>query len=105
VGLVSIVKAHGYGKKLLERLRENLRSRKLECISFCYEHNRGFYAKCGIKVLYGAAKFFREPMGSLWAISDDDDVLDINLSPQNLRILESLNAKNLAYLVPYEDLK
>lgn len=100
VGLVSLVKGSGYGKELLTHLRANQQSRDIECIGFCYAHNRGFYQKCGIEVLEGYAKFFKEPSEKKgeWIASDDDDVICVNLSAATILQIKGLNKANFAYL-------
>lgn len=102
VGFVSIVQGKGYGKELITRVRETLKKQGSECIGFCFKRNRGFYEKCGVRVLEDYAKYFMEPAdadGSM-QVSVDDDVVDINLSLKTYIAIMCLKADNKkAYLV------
>jgi N-acetylglutamate synthase-like GNAT family acetyltransferase len=98
VGLVSIVEGRGYGKFLLENMKKNLVERNVECIGFCFEHNRGFYSKCGIEVMEGKAKFFLEEQEDRLVPSEDDDVININLKPETREAIINLTKDNPAIL-------
>jgi hypothetical protein len=102
VGLVSLVQKKGYGKIILEKLKIDLMQNNKECVGFCFSYNRGFYEKCGIEVLPGVAKYFKERDGEAWRDAEDDDVINVYLSEINREMILGLNAGNNAYLIEVE---
>lgn len=99
VGLAALEKGKGYGKEIVLRLIESLKDRNIECIGFCYEHNRGFYEKCGVEVLTGLAKFFLEKHGDECVLSDDDDVINVTLTEKLRSEIFKLSYESPAYIV------
>jgi hypothetical protein len=43
----------------------------------------------------------RQPEGEEWLIPADDDLLILNLSEENTRILQNLSPENLGYLIVF----
>src|ERR1700681_3785704 len=66
VGFVTIVILKGYGKMLLDHIKENLNNRKIEAIGFCKNKNSVFYENSGFKVFYNKVKFLREKKDEKW---------------------------------------
>ncbi|PZU86011.1 MAG: hypothetical protein DI529_09185 [Chryseobacterium sp.] len=99
VGLVSVEKAKGYGSLLLNKMVTNLKEKEIETIGFCKKELRPFYEKNNIQILYGKGIFITEFDNNKWLDSDDDDILIINTSEENIDILRSLNKQNKAILV------
>ena len=99
VGLVSVDKARGYGSFLLSKMVTNLSEREIESVGFCKKQLRPFYEKNNIKILYGKGVFITEFDNNQWTDSDDDDILVINTSEENINILRSLNEQNKAILI------
>lgn len=99
VGLVAIIKMKGYGKQLIDCIKENLSARKVEAIGFCEKPLRPFYEKIGVEILVGKAKWVQENIGDKWTSSTDDDILNLTLSSANVKLLEGLDKKNLAFLI------
>ena len=99
VGLVAAERGKGHGKKLMQQICHNLRERKIESIGFCNGALRPFYEACGVTVLRDRARYIYEQADAAWAPSEDDDILDINLLPENVTRLRALNEHNVAYFV------
>lgn len=99
VGFVSIEKAKRYGSFLLNKIVENLTDRKIETIGFCKKDLRPFYEKSNIQILYGKGVFITEFENDEWIDSDDDDILILNASEENINILQNLNEQNKAILI------
>jgi len=103
VGLVSVEKTKGYGSFLLNKMVTNLKEREIDTIGFCKLELRPFYERNDIQILYGKGIFITEFDNNKWIDSDDDDILIINTSEENINILQSLNEQNKAIL--YNDLE
>lgn len=99
VGFVSIEKAKRYGSFLLNKIVENLTDRKIETIGFCKKDLRPFYEKSNIQILYEKGIFITEFENNEWIDSDDDDILILNASEENINILQNLNEQNKAILI------
>ncbi len=99
VGFVSIEKAKKYGSFLLNKIIANLNERKIETIGFCKMDLRPFYEKNNIQILYGKGIFITEFENNEWIDSDDDDILILNDSEENINILQNLNEQNKAILI------
>jgi len=99
VGLVSVEKTKGYGRFLLNKMVKNLKEREIESIGFCKSELRPFYEKNKIQILYGKGIFITEFDNNQWTDSEDDDILIINTSEENINILRSLNEQNKAILM------
>lgn len=99
VGFVSIEKAKGYGSFLLDKIVANLTDRKIETIGFCKTDLRAFYEKSNVQILYGKGIFITEFENNEWIDSDDDDILILNASEENINILQNLNEQNKAILI------
>lgn len=99
VGLVSVEKTKGYGNFLLNEIVTNLKEREIETIGFCKLELRTFYERNDIQILYGKGIFITEFDSNKWIDSDDDDILIINTSEENINILQNLNEQNKAILV------
>ena len=99
VGLVSIEKGKGYGKKLMSCIKQNLSKRKIEVIGFCGKEVRPFYKKCGIPVLHDKAKYLVEISGDEKVITTDDDILNLSLGSKNFKILQQLSKTNTGLLL------
>ena len=99
VGFVSVEKAKGYGSFLLNAIVKNLKEREIETIGFCKMDLRPFYEKNNIQILYGKGILIREFENNEWADSEDDDILTLNTSKENIKILQNLNEQNKAILV------
>lgn len=100
VGLVAVEQGMGSGKKLMSNIRRNLQERSVQTIGFCNKELRPFYEKCGVTILHDRARHIYEQTEAGWVPSDDDDILDINLSPENSARLYALNKSNIAHYVP-----
>lgn len=99
VGLVSVEKTKGYGSFLLKEIVTNLKEREIETIGFCKLELRTFYERNDIQILYGKGIFITEFDSNEWIDSDDDDILIINTSKENINVLQNLNEQNKAILV------
>jgi len=99
VGLVSVEKTKGYGSFLLNEIVTNLKEREIETIGFCKLELRTFYERNDIQILYGKGIFITEFDSNKWIDSDDDDILIINTSEENINVLQNLNEQNKAILV------
>jgi len=99
VGLVSVEKTKGYGSFLLNEIVTNLKEREIETIGFCKKGLRPFYERNDIQILYGKGIFITEFDNNEWMDSDDDDILIINTSKENINVLQNLNEQNKAILV------
>ena len=99
VGFVSIEKAKRYGGFLLNKIVANLTERKIETIGFCKLDLRPFYKKSNIQILYGKGIFITEFENNEWTDSEDDDILILNSSEENINILQNLNEQNKAILI------
>jgi len=99
VGFVSIEKAKKYGSFLLNKIVANLTERKIETIGFCEMDLRPFYEKNDIQILYGKGIFITEFENNEWIDSDDDDILILSTSEENIHILQNLNEQNKAILI------
>lgn len=99
VGLVSVEKTKGYGSFLLNKMVTNLKEREIDTIGFCKLELRPFYERNDIQILYGKGIFITEFDNNKWIDSDDDDILIINTSEENINILQSLNEQNKAILI------
>lgn len=99
VGFVSIEKAKKYGSFLLNKIVTNLKERKIETIGFCKMDLRLFYEKSNIQILYGKGIFITEFENNEWIDSDDDDILILNTSEENINILQNLNEQNKVILI------
>jgi hypothetical protein len=97
VGLVAVERGIGSGKELLSKISHNLHARNLQTLGFCAKALRPFYEKCGITILADRARYIYEHTDSGWVPSDDDDILDINLSSENNARLRALNEHNVGY--------
>lgn len=100
VGLVAVEQGRGSGKKLMTEIKHNLQERHVQAIGFCSKELRPFYEKCGIIILEDRARQIYEQTDAGWVPADDDDILDINLSPENSARLRTLNESNVAYYMP-----
>ncbi len=96
VGLVAAVKGQSYGSLLLQQLLRNAKENNRQIISFCESHLRNFYRKNDIEILENKAKFIQEFDHGVWQTSEDDDILIINLNPENKYCLAQLNENNIA---------
>ncbi|RDC62181.1 N-acetyltransferase [Adhaeribacter pallidiroseus] len=99
VGLVAMQKRCGYGRKLMQELITNVKTRKVEVIGFCVKENRPFYQQLQIPILRNQAKQLREPAGEQWLVPEDDDLLAVNLSASHTFLFKSLNFKKLGFLL------
>jgi len=99
VGFVSVEKMKGYGSFLLNKIVANLTERKIETIGFCKMDLRPFYEKNNIQILYGKGIFITEFENNEWINSDNDDILILNTSEENIHILQNLNEQNKAILI------
>jgi len=99
VGFVSVEKAKKYGSFLLNEIMINLKERGIETIGFCKIKLRPFYEKNNIQILYGKGFLITEFENNEWLNSDDDDILIINTSEENINVLQNLNEQNKAILV------
>jgi len=77
----------------------NLKEREIDTIGFCKFELRPFYERNDIQILYGKGIFITEFNNNKWIDSDDDDILIINTSEENINILRSLNEQNKAILI------
>lgn len=96
VGLVSLEKAKGYARILLREIFTDLSERQIQTIGFCKSELRPFYEKNNIRILYGKGSFITEFDSHQWIDSDDDDILLVNISEENLTILQNLSERNKA---------
>ena len=99
VGFVAVEKAKRYGSFLLNEIVTNLKKREIETIGFCKMELRPFYERNDIQILYGKGIFITEFENNKWIDSDDNDILIINTSEENINILQNLNKQNKANLV------
>lgn len=99
VGLVAVERGKGHGKTLMRQICHNLRERNIEAIGFCSNALRPFYEKCEVTILRDRAHYIYEQADAAWMPSEDDDILDVNLSPENVTRLRALNEHNVAYFV------
>jgi GNAT superfamily N-acetyltransferase len=104
VGLVAAKRGKGHGKTLMRQICHNLRERNIEAIGFCSNALRPFYEECGVTILRDRAHYIYEHADAAWIPSEDDDILDINLSPENVTRLRALNEHNVAYFVESSNL-
>ncbi|WP_366143263.1 phosphoribosylanthranilate isomerase [Soonwooa sp.] len=96
VGLVAAVKGQSYGSVLLQRFAQNAKENNRQIISFCEAPLRNFYRRNNIEILKNKAKFIQEFDDGTWQTSEDDDILIINLNPENKNSLAQLNENNIA---------
>jgi hypothetical protein len=100
VGFVAIEILKGYGKVLLEKLADNLKSRNIEAIGFCKNKNSAYYENCGLKIFYNSVKYLREMKDGEWYTpTEDDDIFSLTLSDNNIPLFENLSHDNPAYLL------
>jgi predicted GNAT family N-acyltransferase len=99
VGLVAAERGKGHGKTLMRQICHNLRERNIEAIGFCSNALRPFYEECGVTILRDRAHYIYEQADARWIPSEDDDILDLNLAPENATRLRALNEHNVAYFV------
>jgi GNAT superfamily N-acetyltransferase len=104
VGLVAAEQGRGSGKNLMSKISHNLQERNLQTIGFCNKELRPFYEKCGVTILHDRAGHIYEQTDAGWVPSDDDDILDINLSSENNARLRALDKSNVAYYTPSSSL-
>lgn len=102
VGLVSAEEGKGYGRLLVQLLRENTEQRCLEAIGFCLRELRSFYRKCSVRIMENKAKNIMENNDSEWMPSEDDDILVFHLSEERKTVLEMLSHEQKAYLINKE---
>lgn len=80
-GIVSLVQGKGYGKALMQKIREFLKQENLMGIGFCTRKNNPFYQKCNVFVEDDLIHRFvhKDGNGNLHYNQDgDDDVLYFN---------------------------
>ena len=99
VGLVSLEKGTGHGRELLQRIYDTVNGQRIEVLGFCEKALRPFYEKSGIPVLYDKAKCLREKNNNNWVIPDDDDILNLSLSPVSLQLIENLSMEQPGYIL------
>ncbi len=98
VGLVSIVKEKGFARYLLKEIQQDFYFRNIPAIGFCSFDLREFYRKCGIESMPGKAKMLLEKSDHGFIVSEDDDILLINISGEYRKLLNGLSFDKPGYL-------
>ena len=100
VGFVAIVILHEYGKTLLSKTAENLKSRNIEAIGFCRKRTSRFYETTGFNLFYDKVKFIREWKDGAWFTPvEDDHIVSVTLGEKTSPLFENLSDENPAYLL------
>lgn len=100
VGLAAISKNKGYGKTLIGYIIAELKRRNMECIGFCRSEVRAFYEKCAVPLLYDKAQYLLEKEQQGWNnVTDDDDIIILNVFEAHHNILRRLSPIHPGYLI------
>jgi GNAT superfamily N-acetyltransferase len=75
--VVSVVRGKGYGKILMEDMRDYLVRNGKTGIGFCERRNSVFYRKCGFKIARDLVRMFvyKNSEGQIIKNKEDDDVI------------------------------
>jgi hypothetical protein len=98
VGFVAVEKQKRYGSFLLQEVINEAKLNGLQMIGFCEKELRGFYQKNNIEILAGKARSILERENGGWISSTDDDILVLNLTEENKKLLNGLGEEYAAYL-------
>jgi hypothetical protein len=100
VGLVAAARGRGHGKFLMGQICHTLRESGMQALGFCSRELRPFYEKCGVSIIKDRAPYIYEQVDGAWMPAEDDDILDVNLSPAMAARLRALCENNVAYYTP-----
>jgi hypothetical protein len=87
-GIDEIGRAIGYAGAILFR-----------CEQYLGGNEQPKQSRRGVAILRDRTCYIYEQADTTWAPSEDDDVLDIDLLPENATRLRALNEHNVAYFV------
>ncbi|MET0461759.1 MAG: hypothetical protein ABW007_01340 [Chitinophagaceae bacterium] len=103
VGFVSVEKQKGHGSSLLQEISREAKRQGTQLIGFCERQLRTFYTRNGMDLLTGKARSIFEQTNGEWTPSTDDDIIVLNLSEQNRKLLNGLGEQCRAYFISFHE--